>query len=329
MLEKLIQPNVTKFDKETLKQLKPYFDSNIIQSSQQERYQWFQNLLTLAQYNLGIAHCIFHNHNARLHIEVKFKDKQYPNFYDPTYENQIGCFSTVKSADEMMLNGTTITGTKHWISMVHQADYGVFRVLDDDTEAYALIDFATVKPIIDMSYSTPMGMEIAQPGSITINNYTLPENCILGYRKYYEKSPEFFHINNIIDYSFTTNYLGLLLSLYEELRIYIEQIKITGVDFEFKKIGLAISGLIMMWQDNLPTVDITAPTDDFWPRRSTQYTLSKNTLINLISLILQIGDSRWLDAKSPKNQRFRDALTFCSHMKPLHRNIAERNFVRL
>jgi len=327
MIEKLIQTDVTEFNKETLKKLKPYFDSNIIFSDLEERHQWFHNLLTLAQHSLGIAHCIQHNATPRLLMEVKFKNKQYPNFYDPIYENLIGCYSNFKSADEMTLDGTTVSGTKHWISMVHQADYGIFRVPVNDTEAYVLIDFATVKPSIDMSYATPMGMEIACPGSITVNNYTLPENCILGYRKYYENSPEFFHINSISDYCFITNYLGLILSLNKEVKTYIEQTKI-NVDFEFKKIGLVIAGLVMTWQDNLSSVDITTPTDEFWHRRNTQYTLYKDTLIDLIHLILQICDSRWLDAKSSNNQRFRDALTFCSHMKPLHRNLEEKHFVK-
>ena len=32
---------------------------------------------------------------------------------------------------------------------------------------------------------------------------------------------------------------------------------------------------------------------------------------------------------NPANQRFRDALTFCSHMKPLYRNLDEKHFVNL
>jgi hypothetical protein len=212
--------------------------------------------------------------------------------------------------------------------MVHQADYGIFRVPVGDAEAYVLIDFADVKPKIDMSFATPMGMEIACPGSITVDNFVLPDSHILGYRKYHENSPEFFHLTNISDYCFITNYLGLILSLYNDLKIYVEQTNITGVDFDIKNLGLDISGLVMVWEDNLSSVDITVPNDNFWHRRNTQYTLSKKTLIDMISLILKICDSRWLDAKSPKNQRFRDALTFCSHMKPLHRNLEEKNFVK-
>jgi len=329
MIETLIHTDVTKFNKDTLKKLKPYFDTNLTFSSADERYQWFRNLLTLARHSLGIAHCVQHNQYPRLVMESVFKDTGYPKFYDPVYEKLIGCYSGWKSADQMILNGTTVSGTKHWISMVDQADYGIFRVPVDDSEAYILIDFNEVKPIIDTSYASLIGMEIAQPGSITIDNYTLPDYYILGHRQYYQNSPEFSHITNLADYGFITNYLGLILSVYEELRIYIEQNKITGINFEFKKIGLEISSLTMTWEDNLSSVNVVTPTDHFWHRRNTQYTMSKSVLINLISLILQVCDSRWLDAKSPRNQRFRDALTFCSHMKPLYINLEEKHFVKL
>lgn len=327
MIETLIHTDVTDFNKDTLKKLKPYFDLNVIQSTADGRELWFHNLLTLAKYNLSIAHCVQHNHYPRLHIETKFQD-QLPEFYDPTYENQIGCFSNFKAADTMQLNGNAVSGTKQWISSVDRADFGIFRVPVNDTEAYVMIDFAHANPVIDMGYTTPIGMQIARPGSITLDNYNLPDNSILGYRKYHENSPEFFHITNMSDYCFVTNYLGIVLSLYQELGQYIERTNI-NVDYNYKKLGLSVSALLMMWQDNLASVHTTIPTDNFWHRRNTQYTQSKNILLEIISLILHIGDSRWVDACSPNNQRFRDALSFSSHMKPLYRNLQEKHFVHL
>jgi hypothetical protein len=327
VIEQLIQTNVADFNKDALKKLKPYFDVNIARCESAERELWFHNLLALARHNLGVAHCVQHNHYPRLHIEVKFENGGMPDFYDPVYENQIGCFSNFKVADSMKLDGYTVTGTKQWISLVDQANFGVFRVPVNDTEAYILINFASAKPIIDLSYTTPIGMTIARPGSITLDNFTIPESHILGYRKYHENSPKFFHVTNMSDYCFVTNYLGVVVELYEDLKRYIEKTNV-NVDFEFRKLGLAVSGLVMLWQDNLPSVHTIVPTDEFWHRRNTQYTLSKDTLVDIISLILKIGDSRWLDAKSPDNQRFRDALTFSSHMKPLYRNLEEKHFVK-
>jgi len=327
MLATLIQTDVTDFNRDTLIKLKPYFDLNIARSSAADREQWFHNLLTLAKYDLSIAHCVQHNHYPRLHIETKFGD-QLPEFYDSTYENKIGCYSGWKSADSMRLDGNVISGTKQWISLVDRADFGIFRVPVNDTEAYVMIDFAAAQPMIDLSYTTPIGMQIARPGSITLDRYVLPDNAILGYRKYHENSPEFFHITNMSDYCFVTNYLGIVMSLYQDLGQYIERTNI-NIDYDYKKLGLSVSALLMMWQDNLVSVHTTTPSDNFWHRRNTQYTQSKNILLEIISLILHIGDSRWVDAVSPANQRFRDALSFSSHMKPLYRNLEEKHFVRL
>jgi hypothetical protein len=328
MIEKLNQIQISSFDRETLKILKPYFDLNIATCKSEQRRLWFENLFALAQHNLSVAHCVQHNHYPRLHIETKFKDSSYPDFYDPVYENQIGCFSNFKSADTMRLEDTTVSGTKHWISLVDRASFGIFRVPVKDTEAYVLIDFQTVKPKIDMSYTTPIGMQIARPGSITIDEYCLSPEHILGYRKYHENSPEFFHITNLSDYCFVTNYVGLVVALYKDLENYVQNNKI-NIDYNLRRMGLRVSAMVMAWQDNLSSLETNVPTDEFWHRRNTQYTTGKDTLLDLISLILQIGDSRWLDATSPHNQRFRDALTFSSHMKPLQRNLEEKHFVKL
>jgi len=327
MIEKLSTVDVSSFDKSVLKKLKPYFDLNLAECSSQQRIQWFYNLFVLAQHDLSVAHCVQHNHYPRLHIEVKFKGKSYPDFYDPVYENQIGCFSNFKASDTMTLNGNTISGTKHWISLVDQADFGVFRLPMGDTEACVLIDFKQTNPQIDFDHSTPIGLTVARPGSITVDNKALPQDHILEYRKYQENSKEFFHITNMSDYCFITNYVGLLVALYKDLENYVEKTKI-DIDFEVRKIGLRISGMVMSWQDNLSSLETVVPDDEFWRKRNTLYTQNKDCLLDLIHLILQIGDSGWLDAKSSKNQRFRDALTFSSHMKPLYNNLKERYFVR-
>ena len=327
MIEQLIQTEVTEFNKDTLKKLKPYFDLSISYSTPDQRELWFHNLLALAKHDLSIAHCVHHNHLVRLHIEAKFQN-QPPEFYDPVYGNQIGCYSNFKSADSMTLNGNTLTGTKHWISLVDCSDFGIFRVPVDDTEAYVLIDFAQAKPVVDMSYTTPIGMQIARPGSITLDNYNLPKNSILGYRKFYESSPEFFHATQLGDYCFITNFLGIVIALYQDLGHYINDTQI-NIDYDYKKIGLDVSSLLMTWQDNLASLHITTPSDEFWHRRNTQYAQGKNVLLDLISLILHTCDSRWVDACSPNNQRFRDALSFSSHGKPLYKNLEEKYFVKL
>lgn len=325
MIEKLIKIEIDNFDKESLKMLKPYFDLDIIKCSLDQRQLWFQNLFVLAQYDLSIAHCVQHNHRPRMLLQHVFEDKKYPVFYDAVYENQIGCYSGWKTADTMKLDGKTLSGTKHWISLVDRAEFAVFRVPVDDTELYLLLDFNKIKPKITFDHSVPIGMKLARPGSVTIDHYSVGDTDILGFCKYTENQPEFFTNSQFSDYCFTTNYVGLIVALYKDLENYLVRTKINA-DFDLKKIGLKISAMVMMWEDNLASTHLTENNDKFWRRRNTQYVHGKQVLIELISLILQLGDSSWLDACSVKNKRFRDALTFSSHMRPLQRNLQERHF---
>lgn len=326
MIKKLTTVDIDTFDQAALTWLTPYFDFDYSSAGSDERRQWFENLLTLAKHNLGMAHCVQHNHYPRAQVQLKL-----PEFINPAYDKTIGCFSNFKAADTMKLNGRVLSGTKHWISLLELAEFGVFRIpaenMGEGVEALVLVDFKSVQHNIDTDFMTPMGMEIARPGSLTLNNVEIPENHILGYRRYTEPGPVFFHLISFSDYCFITNFLGINIGLYKEFQTYLENNGLAK-ELEFKRIGLELSNLYMSWQDNLDSINIKEPTDEFWHRRNTQYTMSKNILLDQINLILKVGDSRWIDAKSPNNQRFRDALTFCTHMKPLNKNLIEKNFVK-
>jgi hypothetical protein len=335
MIEKLNEVTVTDFNKETLKILKPYFDAG---ADTDQLDLWFENLLTLASHSLGIAHCIQHNHGARLAMFMAFADRPLPSFFQPDYEKQIGSYSNRKGADSMVITGNQISGTKHWISNLHQADYGIYTLpvditLEDPTEAFVLFDLTSGEHQIDPTTITPLGMEVARAGSLITNNYNIPEHYLLWQRQYYvnNKSP-FTFISSWMDYSFITNYLGCIIGLFNDLTAYTRDRKI-NVDHELRKIGLSISSLKMMWDDNLDSVAQSKNsdniTDAYWHRRNTQYTQSKNILLSLINLVLQVADSRWMDSFGAGNQRFRDALVFSTHMKPLYKNLEEKHFVRL
>ena len=324
MIEPLIHTDVTDFNKDTLKKLKPYFD-NIFFATQKET--WFHNLLTLATYNLGIAHCVQHDMGARLCLDIAFADRQFPNFYIRDYEQQIGCYSNVKGTDSLKLENNTVYGTKHWMSNLHQADYAIFLVPSNEIETYVLCELPASNLIIDSASPTLIGMEIARGNSLIIDNYHIPPGYILGHRSYFDTKSLFSSLNNSMDYAFITNYLGCIIGLFTDLKDYVAKNNI-NIDHELSRCALSISSLKMLWEDNLKTIHTTELTDTFWHRRNTHYTQSKNILLSLINLVLQVGDSRWLYANSNTNQRFRDALVFSTHMKPLYKNLKEKHFVK-
>lgn len=316
------------FNKNTLTLLKPYFDLDLLTATNNQQNQWFYNLLTLAQQSLSIAHCVQHNQIPRLIMQSCFGLDSWPNDLPTSFDSTIGCYSGSKAADDLMLTNNVLNGTKHWISLLEQADYGIFRVAVDDTDAFVFLDFKSMPHKQDMSWMTPIGMELAKPGSFTVQDLELPTECVLGYKKFYENHPLWSPVLNIIDYAFITNYLGLIVSLHHEFGEYLDGMG-RSKDFEFERLGASIAGLKMMWKDNLFSVGCTKFSDTFWHRRNTQYTMSKDITCQLITLILQQGDSRWLDARSQRSQRMRDALTFCSHMKPLSVNLKEKHFFNI
>jgi hypothetical protein len=320
--------NIATFDKNILKILKPYFDIDL-KSEQVDLF--FKNLLTLATHNLGIAHCVQHNHMSRLLMLIAFENKTAPSFFQPEYEKQIGCYSSLKKNDSLKLVNNVVSGTKHWITNLHQADYGIFFVpIENDIEALVLFDFTNNSNThtIDSTQTIQIGMEVARAGSLIVKDYIIPNGYLLGKRKYFSPGP--YTVGSAWnDYCFITNYLGCIIGLYNEFKEYTIKNNI-NIDYELKKIGLQISSIKMLWEDNLISIkqslDINNMTDKFWQRRNTQYTQSKSTLLILINLILQSVDSRWLDASGTQNQKFRDALVFSTHMKPLYKNLEEKTF---
>lgn len=320
------------FNRQVVKKFQPYFDLNILSGSKDDHTQFYENLLTLAKHSLGVAHCVQHYHSARSLMQGRFSGK-YPDWYDPEYGNMIGCFSSQKKADAFFLDERTVSGVKHWISNVHLADYGFFHARLSDRSmtnvhmpyVNVLINFNAVKPLVSMDYSVSLGMEIAKAGSITIDSYELPENYIFSPPA---DSPHLAtRYRSGVSFTFITNYLGLIQGLFNDFEVYVDENNI-NVNFERKKMSLAISSLTMHWRNNLSTIMDHDPTDTVWHKYNTQYTISKNVLLDLIHLVLQVCDSRWVDAHSSRSQRLRDALTYCAHMRPLQNNVTEHSFLR-
>ena len=326
MIEPLAQTAVNSFNRHTLTVLKPYFD---IGPDSGQKDLWYRNLLVLAQHNLGVAHCLFHHWGARIHLMNPRVGTDNRDFRLGQFDEQMGCVSNAKSTDDSrleMINDTaTVTGNKHWVSNLAQADFGVFSVSHLDHEAVVLYDFTDNLHNIKM-HNTPIGMEIAAAGSVIDNHYKVPAGYILGYR-YVNTNNKFSSISNLIDYAFITNYLGVITALFKDLKQWATERNI-DIKSQLRSLELDIATLKLLWDCNLDTVYATTLTDHFWHKRNTQYTQSKKTLLSLIELALRAGDPRWLDRDSTgAGQRFRDALVFSSHMQTLYHNLHARTFI--
>lgn len=297
------------FNHQTVRDLDVYFkvDDQIV---------WFNNLLELSTVSLGMAHCIQHNTTAKkLLLDLA-----------PQFDHAIGCYSSTKKLDTLRLEQNVVSGSKHWISNLQVADYGIMRVPSGSTEAYILFDFEQT-PFKKEFNNTQLGMELAEPGTLIVDHYNVPPNYILGYRDFNDNQSPIARILSFHDYCFITNYLGCIIGLYRYIVEYAQHNNLQ-LNFEISKFKLEISSIKMLWADNLTKLEDSI-TDTFWHRRNTQYSQSKNILIQLINLGLSIGDSSWVSNRGKQNQKFRDALVFATHMSSFYKNLTTKQFLQI
>jgi hypothetical protein len=214
----------------------------------------------------------------------------------------------------MTLTDNVLNGQKRWLSNLDLADYAIIQIEKDQQPLLVYIDLHTVPHKVDFSFFTPIGMEISRPGSLLFDNQPIGPECVLGIKG----TQPFFQQSNFSSQCFLTNHFGLTKQLFLDIKQYAEKNK-CGAEFEIKKLEIDVCTLDMMWHDNLYTIEETTLSHEFWNKRNTQYAFSKKTLINVIKLILELGVSYYTDAHSEFSQRFRDAITYSSHMHSLYR----------
>ena len=303
-----------KFNRENLAKLSKYFDLDFLDSSLDQRILFFENLQRLSQRSLGLAHNIQHHATAVVSVQLCSSPDIKDRVLSQPYGQLIGCYTAVKQSDSITLTDNVLNGEKKWISNLDQADYAIIQVEKDQQPYVVYIDLHTVPHRTDFSFFTPIGMELSRPGSLLFDHQPIASECVLGVKG----TQPFFPQSNFSSQCFLTNHFGLTKQLFLDIKQYAEQNK-CGAEFEIKKLEIDVCTLDMMWHDNLHTIGETVLTHEFWNKRNTQYAFSKKTLINVIKLILELGVSYYTDAHSEFSQRFRDAVTYSSHMHPLYR----------
>ena len=303
-----------KFDRENLTKLSKYFDLDFLDSSLDQKILFFENLQQLSQHSLGLAHNIQHHATAVVSVQLCPSPSIKHRVLSQPYGQLIGCYTVVKQSDSITLTDNVLNGEKKWISNLDLADYAIIQVEKDQQPYVVYIDLHTVPHRTDFEFFTPIGMEISKPGSLHFDYQPIDPSCVLGIKG----TQPFFPQSNFSSQCFLTNHFGLTKQLFLDVKQYAEQNK-CGAEFEIKKLEIDVCTLDMMWHDNLDTIEETTLTHEFWNKRNTQYAFSKKTLINVIKLILELGVSYYTDAHSEFSQRFRDAVTYSSHMHPLYR----------
>jgi hypothetical protein len=313
----LIQPSTDiaiEFSRSNLATLARFFDLDFVNDSQGQKETYFQNLERLSRRSLGLAHNIQHSQTAELFVKLGQCQASHDRVLNQPFGSVIGCYSVVKRTDDMTLNNSQLDGVKKWFSNLAAADYAVMQVTVNNTPQVVYVDLAQVPHRVDHSAFDPIGMELARPGSLIIDHQAIAPDTVLGQAG----TQQFFLQSSFASYCFLTNHLGITRQLFLDIKHYAEQHQ-CGAEFELKKLEMDICTMQVMWEDNLATLDQTELTHAFWNRRNTQYAFSKKTLIGVVQLILELGVSYYTNAHGEFSQRFRDALTYCTHMHPLYR----------
>jgi len=303
-----------KFDRENLAKLSKYFDLNFLDSSLDEKIVFFNNLQQVSQRSLGLAHNIQHHATSIVSVQLCSSSKIKDHVLSQPYGRLIGCSSQGKRSDNITLIDNVLNGEKRWLSNLDIADYAVIQIQKNEQPYVVYIDLHTVPHKTDFAFFTPIGMEMSRPGNLIFNNQPIDPECVLGIKG----TQSFFQQSNFGSQCFLTNHFGLTKQLFLDIKQYAEKNK-CGANFEIAKLEIDVCTLEMMWHNNLHSIGETVLSHEFWNKRNTQYAFSKKTLINVIKLILELGVSYYTDAHSEFSQRFRDAITYASHMHPLYR----------
>ena len=304
------------FNTQTLSQMTPYFETDFVGQPLSEKKQYFYNLRMLSKYAMGLAHCTHHHHSTRQVVILGHCKQAKDQVLSKRWCEIIGAFSGEKRSDQISFDGATLDGHKRWFSHLDQAEYAIMQVPDSTTGLIKNIYLDLTRFPHDKTWDFyyPIGMEIARPGAINIDNQVIDPDWVLGTLG----TQQFFEQNLFQRYGFITNYFSLAKELFLDIKAYEKKFE-CDAEFEIRKLEVDICTLQSQWEQGLDLLDQKTLNHLVWNLLNVQYAFSKKTLIRVIQLALELGVTYFVDARSEFSQRFRDSITFCSHMYPLYR----------
>lgn len=296
------------FDKTVLASIQSKFDLNFNTCGIQERSQWFENLFLVAQHNVGVAHCINQHQSARNSLSFAGLD------FKP-YADAIGCYSIHHDIDTISINNGIMSGTKHWITSANCADFVVFKVGHHSNKDRKLVfvELAEIEhSLIDNNYN-PIGLKIAKPMSLVVDNVAIPSGWILHNGKFHDDDA-YNTLMSFYKYGFITNFLGCAIGLYYFIKSIVDG-KNYDLQFELQKVESLLFLLKENWRSNMKKSIKRTLDTEYWNWYDTQYNQTKQALSTLLKIAIDIGNSKLYDSNSAYSQRFRDAVVWNSHGK--------------
>jgi hypothetical protein len=291
-----------------LQELGPYF--------KETDEQHFKNLLYISQQNLGLAHCLQHNHMMHVAIPESNCTLLKEKLAAHKYHELVGCYSSRKFTDSTTFNNNQISGVKSWLTNLTIADIAIFSAVDINNEIFDVaVDLSQIEHSIDTVHPDSFGMKMASPSNLIFpRSVPFESSGIL----HSVNSPGAQRLSNYANFAFFTNHLGIILGLFKSF-YHRPGPLISKLDYRLQPIKLEIGALTELWKNNLQYFLISNEINHSSTTRFTQYALAKKVLLDLIYLILEVGIHDFVDPTNPKGMQFADAITFSTHMFPLYK----------
>jgi hypothetical protein len=291
-----------------LQELGPYF--------KETDEQHFKNLLYISQQNLGLAHCLQHNHMMHIAIPDSNCTLLKEKLAAHEYHELVGCFSSRKFTDSTTFNNNQISGVKAWLTNLTIADIAMFSAVDINNNLFNVaIDLSRVEHSVDTAHPDSFGMKMAAPANLVFpRSVPIDPDGIL----HSDNSPGAHRLSNYTNFAFFTNHLGIILGLFKSF-YHRPGSTVSQLNYRLQPIKLEIGVLTELWKNNLQYFLVSNDINHSATARFTQYAMSKKVLLDLIHLILEVGIHEFVDPTNPKGMQFADAITFSTHMHPLYK----------
>lgn len=288
------------------------FNIDYLSAPLDQKIKWFDSLKQCARYDLSLAHCIQHNHTARLTIEISTSTTFRQALQHNTYSNYIGTSSVIKQKDSCGIVDSSLVGSKYFVSNLDQSSFHTLWVpVENKIAVVALFD--RVSGVThDRSYQ-PLGMEDTCTGNLHFDQ--VKDYEIL----YYTNNPEYATRYWFHNYAFCTINLGLCEALLKDLQDMCTQKKL-NLDYTAKQICQSVAVYYNFWRENQIVLDLTYHDKENAQKLQNLYSYGKKVLAEILNLFLLAGDSRHT-TMGTSSQRFRDALTYVTHRQNYYNSL--------
>lgn len=259
-----------------------------------ERQKYFSMLEHQASEDLALAHSLFKVSAARLILDLVGRD---------TKQDQIGSFSVYKPFDTVTLNCGSLSGTKHWITNLPSASYGIYQVKTVAGIQLCYVELDNENVTKDFSFLNAPGLADTCTGNAIFDRHSTE---VL----FPKTDPRYFISNNFNSLCFIVNYFGAIQSLLQ----YVSYEKSAGIRATLKNLQHVLEKEIN--DSSFATVS----TDAFWHRRNALYLSIKELLVTLVQFVIANYAGNFYNLNSPAGQNFYNCLVYSGHDGPISRS---------